>query len=76
MPEQEFDYIFIIICLWDHRGRDPMLVGFTITCTIIVYHHQYCEFEPCSWRGVFDKTLCDKMCQSLVTGRSFSLVLI
>jgi hypothetical protein len=25
MPEQEFDYIFIIICLWDHRGRDPML---------------------------------------------------
>jgi hypothetical protein len=21
------------------------------------------EFEPCSWRGVLDKTLCDKVCQ-------------
>ena len=24
-----------------------------------------CEFEPCWWRGVFDTTLCDKVCQWL-----------
>jgi hypothetical protein len=22
-----------------------------------------CEFESCSWRGVLDTTLCDKICQ-------------
>ena len=22
-----------------------------------------CELEPCSWRGVLDTTLCDKVCQ-------------
>jgi hypothetical protein len=26
-----------------------------------------CEFEPHSWRGVLDTTLCDKDCQWLVT---------
>jgi len=31
-----------------------------------------CEFEPRSWRGVLDTTLCDKVCQWLVTGRWFS----
>ena len=32
-----------------------------------------CEFEPRSWRGVLDTTLCDKFCQKLATGRLFSL---
>jgi len=30
------------------------------------------KFEPRSWRGVLDTTLCDKVCQSLATGRWFS----
>jgi hypothetical protein len=32
------------------------------------------EFEPRSWRGVLDTTLCDKVCQRLATGRWFSPV--
>jgi hypothetical protein len=40
-----------------------MVVGFTTTCVISAYHHLSCEFEPCSWRGVVDTTLCDKVCQ-------------
>ena len=47
----------------DHHGRDCMVVGFTTTCAISAYHHQSCEFEPCSWRGVLDTALCDKVCQ-------------
>jgi hypothetical protein len=31
-----------------------------------------CEFEPCSWRGVLDTTLSDKVCQWLTTGWQFS----
>jgi hypothetical protein len=27
------------------------------------YHHLRCEFDPRSWRGVLDTTLCDKVCQ-------------
>jgi hypothetical protein len=40
-----------------------MVVGFTTTCSISVYHHESCEFKSCSWRGVLDTTLCDKVCQ-------------
>ncbi len=49
-----------------------MVVGFTTTCAISGYHHESCEFEPHSWQGVFDKTLCDKVCQSLAAGLWFS----
>jgi hypothetical protein len=31
------------------------------TCVISAYHHYRCEFEPRSWRGVLDATLCDKV---------------
>ena len=41
------------------RGCDCMVVEFTTTCAIADYHHWHCEFEPCSWRVVFDTTLCD-----------------
>jgi hypothetical protein len=34
-----------------NRGRDRMVVGFTATYAISVYHHYACEFEPRSWRG-------------------------
>jgi hypothetical protein len=45
------------------RCRDRMVVGFTTTCAIRAYRHYSCEFEPGSWRGVLDTTLCDKICQ-------------
>ena len=48
------------------------LVGFTTTCAISAYHYKSCEFEPCSWRGVLDTTLGDKVYQLLATGRWFS----
>ena len=54
------------------RGRYRVVVGFTTTCAIGAYHHYSCDFEIRSWRGVLDTTLCDTMCQRLVTGRWFS----
>jgi hypothetical protein len=36
------------------------------------YHHWSCEFVPCSWQGVLDTTLCDKVCQWFAIGRWFS----
>ena len=48
-----------------------MVVGFTITCANRAYHHLCREFEPCSWRGVLDTTLCDKVCQWLATDQWF-----
>jgi len=45
------------------RGRDRIVVGFTTTCAINSYHHQSCDFQPRSWRGVLDTHLCDKVCQ-------------
>ena len=55
-------------------GRDRMVVGFTATCAISAYHHSSCEFEPHSWQGVLDTTLCNKVCQWLATGQCFSPV--
>ena len=45
------------------RDRDRMVVGFITTCAISAYHHSSCKFEPRSWRGVLDTTLCDKVRQ-------------
>ena len=56
-------YSYLIHCSNDRRGRDRMVVGFTITYAINVYHDQSCEFEPRSWRDVLDTTLCDKVCR-------------
>ena len=42
-----------------------MVVEFTTTCGIVAYHHVSCELKLHSWRGVLDKTLCDKVCQWL-----------
>ena len=52
------------------RGCDGMVVGFTTTCAISGYHHYSCEFEPRSWRGVLDTTLCATVCQWLAKGFS------
>jgi len=54
-------YIYVSVNLGG--GRDRMVVEFTTTCAIIAYYHKSCEFEPLSWRGVLDTTLCDKVCQ-------------
>ena len=51
-----------------------MVVWFTTTYVISAYHHQGCEFEPRSWRGVLDTTLCDQVCRRLATGLWFSRV--
>jgi hypothetical protein len=48
-----------------------MVVGFTTICAISAYRHWSCEFEPCSWQGVLDKTLCDKVFQWLATSQWF-----
>jgi len=48
-----------------------MVVGFTTTCAISVYHHESCEFEPLSWLGVIDATLCYKVRQ-FITGTPVS----
>ena len=45
------------------ESRDRVVVGFTTTCAISAYHHYSCDFEPRSWRGVLDATLCDQVCQ-------------
>ena len=46
-----------------------MVVGFTTTYAVSAYHHESCEFESCSLRGVLDTTLCNKVCQWFATGR-------
>ena len=51
--------------------NDCMVVGFTVTYVISAYHH-WCELELCICHGVLDTTLCDKVCQWLVTGQWFS----
>ena len=61
---------------YNYRGRcgqDRMAVGFTTTCAISAYHYLSCEFEPRSWRGVLDTTLCDKVCQQRASGLWFSV---
>ena len=35
-----------------HRDRDHMAIAFTTTYAISAYHHQSCEFESRSGRGV------------------------
>jgi hypothetical protein len=42
---------------------EGMVAGVTTACVINAYHHYSCEFEPFSWRGVLDTTLCDKVYQ-------------
>jgi hypothetical protein len=50
------------------RGRDRMVVGFTTTYAINIYHDLSCEFESHSWRAALNTTLCDKVCQWLAIG--------
>ena len=56
----------------DCHVRDRIVVGFTTTYAISVYHHERCELESCLWRAVLDTALCDKICQWHAAGGWFS----
>ena len=60
------------LCNGGRHGRDHMVIGFTTTYAISIYHHWSCEFESHSWQGALNTTLCYKVCQWLVTVRWFS----
>jgi hypothetical protein len=51
-----------------------MVVGFTTISSISAYHHKGCKFEPRSWWGVLDTTLCDKVFQWQVLGTLVSSI--
>jgi hypothetical protein len=53
-------YTFLSYQYWQGR-RDRMVVGFKTICAISCLSPL--EFESCSWRGVLDTTLCNKVCQ-------------
>jgi hypothetical protein len=72
IPVSRFFLLYLPLSFIVGGRRDRMVVGFKTTCAISVYHHKSCKFESRSRRGVFHTTLCDKVCQWLVTGRWFS----
>ena len=56
-----FEGAIVVLIIWQLDLQLPYAIS--------AYHHYSCEFEPRSWRGVLDTTLC----QWLVTGRWCSL---
>ena len=49
-----------------------MYIWFYNINQVSIYNDYRCKFESCSWHGVLDTTLCDKVCQWLETCRWFS----
>jgi hypothetical protein len=45
------------------RGHDRNVGEFTTTYAISPYHHEMCEFEYRSWRGVVYALFGDQNCQ-------------
>ena len=37
-------YMYFGLLIWDRRGRDRIVIGFTTTYAIGTYHHLSCEF--------------------------------
>ena len=62
--------MWLMYPLWGRRRRDRMINGFPTTYAISVYHH-WCWWVRISIRARC-KTLCDKVCLWLATGRWFS----
>jgi hypothetical protein len=61
------------VILLSSRGRDRMVVGFSTTYEISAYHHSVTLWVLIQLgQGVFDTTVCDKVCQWLAAGRWFS----
>jgi hypothetical protein len=58
------------VSVYLHNMEDIALLECPLSCA--TYFDQSCKFEPSSWRGVLDTTLCDQVCQRLPTGRWFS----
>jgi len=56
-------FVRVSIYIRGHRSSDRMVIGFTTTYVIGAYYHLSYTFEPRSWRGVLDTTLCDTVCQ-------------
>ena len=54
---------------WGRHGRVRVVVGFITTYAINAYYHKSCQFEPHTWQGVLDTTICDKRL-SVTCGRS------
>ena len=75
ISETYIKYIWTIIDytnIWGCHGHDHMVVWFTTTYAISVYHHWSGEFKSHSRRDVLDTTLCDKVCLWLATAQWFS----
>ena len=53
----------LFLVMRGRRGRYRMVVGFTTTYAISIYHHYNGEVKPRLLWGVLDTTLCDKVCQ-------------
>ena len=49
-----------------------MYIWFYNINQVSIYIDYRCKFESCSWHGVLDTALCDKVCQWLETCRWFS----
>jgi hypothetical protein len=64
--------MYIPIIIWGHLGRDRMVVKFTTTFAIGVYHRLKLWIQIQLRREVLSTTLCDKVCQWLATDRWFS----
>ena len=61
-----------VLCIIDHHYIILLIRGPSWSYAISAYHH-YRESVSCSWRGVLDTTLCDKVCLWLAAGLWFSL---
>jgi steroid 5-alpha reductase family enzyme len=46
-----------------------MVVGSATTYAISAYHHSNYKFDSCSWWGVIDTTLHDKVCKWIAAGQ-------
>jgi hypothetical protein len=50
-----FIVTLIVKRLESHQRKGAVVIGFTTTCAIGVYHHLSCEFQPRSILGLLSK---------------------
>jgi len=61
-------YLYKIFLYWKSKIEFRAVV-IVIVVAISAYSHCSCEFKSCSWWGVLDTKVCDKVCQWLAGGR-------